>query len=184
MMLNNHLPALTTEHIPAKSNGYYFMLHETMWRLDKNNNVSVGTLHGILEPETLSGFLHTLSFYAKNRSAGYTRHIFWRFLEMIRATKATHIDDIMLIGYRSSLDTAHEHKFGCVSVFLRQWHRLGYPGVSKNVVCLLDGWRLKGGRKGDAVKRLDPLEGPLTDNELQGRCCPNQPASHDFPSPW
>ena len=143
------------------------MLHETMWRLDKNNNISVGTLHDLLEPETLSGFLYTLSFYARNWSAAYTRCIFWCFLEMIRATKATRIDDIMLIDYRSSLDVAHEHDLANVSVFLRQWHKLGYPGVSKDVVRLLNGWRLKGGRKGDAVKRMDPQEGPLTDNELQ-----------------
>lgn len=75
MMTNNPLPALESVRIPAKANGYYFMLHETMWRLDKNNNISVGMLHDLLDPETLSGFLHTLSFYARNLSAAYTRHI-------------------------------------------------------------------------------------------------------------
>ena len=167
MMTNNPLPALGSVRIPAKAKGYSFMLHATMWRLDKNNNISVGMSHDLLDPETLSGFLHTLSFYARNLSAGYTRRIFYCFLDMIRATKATRIDDIMLIGYRSSLDAAHEYELGCISTFLRKWHMLGYPGVSNNVACLLDGWRLKGVRKGDAVKRLDPLEGPLTDNELQ-----------------
>src|ERR1019366_8835791 len=29
------------------------------------------------------------------------------------------------------------------------------------------GWRFKGNIKGDAVKRLDPTQGPLTDNELR-----------------
>lgn len=166
MMPNNVLPALAPMRIPARANGYSFMLHETMWRLDKNNNVSVGTLHDLLETEVLSGFLHTLSFYARNWSAGYTKRIFWCFLEMIRTTKATFIDDIMLINYRSSLSAAHEHELAIVSTFLRQWHRLGYPGVSKDVVRLLNGWTLKGGRKGDVVKRMDPKEGPLTDNEL------------------
>ena len=166
MMTNNPLPALVSVRIPAKANGYYFMLHETMWRLDKNNNISVGMLHDLLDPETLSGFLHTLSFYARNWSAGYSRRIVWCFLAMIRATKATRVDDIMLIGYRSSLDATHECDLAIVSVFLRQWNRLGYPGISKDVIRLLDGWTLKGNRKGDAVKRMDPQEGPLTDNEL------------------
>lgn len=167
MMTNNILPALVPERIPARANGYYFMLHDQKWRLDKNTTIPVGLLHGLLESESLKGALYTLSFYARNMSAGHTHSIFWCFLAMIRATKATCIDDIMLIGYRSSLDAAHEYRLGVVSTFLRQWHRLGYPGVSKNVACLLEGWRLKGGRKGDAVKRLDPLKGPLTDNELQ-----------------
>jgi integrase len=166
MMTNNPFPTLVSVRIPAKANGYYFMLHETMWRLDKNNNVSVGSLHDLLEPEALSGFLLTLSFYARNWSAGYSRRIVWCFLEMIRATKATRVDDIMLIGYRSSLDATHECDLATVSVFLRQWNRLGYPGISKDVIRLLDGWTLKGNRKGDAVKRMDPQEGPLTDNEL------------------
>ncbi len=147
-MMNNILSVLVSELIPAKSKGYSFMLYETMWRLDKNNNISVGMIHDLLDPETLSGFLHTLSFYARNLSAAYTRHIFRCFLDMIRATKATRIDDIMLIGYRSSLDAAHEHELSCVSILLRKWYRLGYPGVSKNVVCLLEGWRLKGGVRG------------------------------------
>lgn len=96
--MNNILSVLVPELIPAKSKGYSFMLYETMWRLDKNNNISVGMIHDLLDPETLSGFLHTLSFYARNLSAAYTRHIFRCFLDMIRATKATRIDDIMLIG--------------------------------------------------------------------------------------
>lgn len=167
MMPNNPFPALVPERITARANGYYFMLHDKRWRLDKNNAIPVGVLHELLEPETLKGALNTLSFYARSWSAAHTHCIFWYFLAMIRATKATCINDIMLIGYRSSLDAAHEYRLGVVSGFLKRWHSLGYPGVSKDVVRLLNGWRLKGGRKGDAVKRLDPLEGPLTDNELQ-----------------
>ncbi|MFM4954655.1 site-specific integrase [Aeromonas veronii] len=167
MMPNNSCPALAPERIPARASGYYFILHDKRWRLDKNKAIPVGMLHELLEPEALKGALNTLSFYARSWSAAHTHCIFWYFLAMIRATKATCINDIMLIGYRSSLDAAHEHRLGVVSGFLKRWHNLGYPGVSKDVVRLLNGWRLKGGRKGDAVKRMDPQEGPLTDNELQ-----------------
>ncbi|HDO1318115.1 site-specific integrase [Aeromonas veronii] len=167
MIPNNPLSTLVQEQIPAKANGYSFMLLDTRWWLDKNNAIPVGMLHGLLEPEALRGSLNTLSFYARNWSAAHTRCIFWCFLDMIRATRATHINDFMLISYRSSLDTENEHQLGPVSVFLKQWYRLGYPGVSKDVVCLLNGWRIKGRRKGDAVKRMDPQNGPLTDNELQ-----------------
>lgn len=167
MMPNNPFPALVPERITARANGYYFMLHDKRWRLDKNYAIPVGVLYELLEPETLKGAINTLSFYARSWSAAHTHCIFGYFLAMIRATKASCINDIMLIGYRSSLDTAHEYRLGVISGFLKRWHSLGYPGVSKDVVRLLNGWRLKGGRKGDAVKRLDPLEGPLTDNELQ-----------------
>jgi len=33
---------------------------------------------------------------------------------------------------------------------------------------LLDGWTIKGNIKGDVIKRLDPIKGPLSDIELQG----------------
>lgn len=52
--------------------------------------------------------------------------------------------------------------------FLRKWHELGYPGVSEEVIELLDGWTIKGNVKGDLIKRLDPVKGPLSDLELQG----------------
>jgi integrase len=50
--------------------------------------------------------------------------------------------------------------------FLKKWHALGYEGVTKEVVDLLNSWTLKGNTKGDVVKRLDPEEGPLSDIEL------------------
>ncbi len=44
--------------------------------------------------------------------------------------------------------------------------RLGYPGIEDDVVDLLESWTFSGAIKGDAIKRLDPIQGPLTDNEL------------------
>ena len=77
MMTNNILPALVPERIPARANGYYFMLHDQKWRLDKNTTIPVGLLHRLLESESLKGALYTLSFYARNMSAGHTHSIFW-----------------------------------------------------------------------------------------------------------
>ncbi len=86
---------------------------------------------------------------------------------MLRKTEAREIHDTTLINYRSMLSPATEWYLATIGGFLRRWYRLGYPGVSKDVVRLLDGWTLKGNRKGEAVKRRDPQEGPLTDYELQ-----------------
>lgn len=59
MMTNSILPALDPERISARANGYYFMLHDQKWRLDKNTSIPVGVLHGLLEPESLKGlFIH------------------------------------------------------------------------------------------------------------------------------
>jgi len=72
-----------------------------------------------------------------------------------------------LINYRSSLTGNTEWYLGTIRGFLRKWHDLGYDGVSDEVIELLDGWIIKGNVKGDVIKRLDPLKGPLSDLELQ-----------------
>src|SRR5690606_11049242 len=51
---------------------------------------------------------------------------------------------------------------------LRQWTRLGYPGISDEVLTLLNKWVLKGNEKGFAVQSMCPESGPLTDIEIQG----------------
>ncbi len=85
---------------------------------------------------------------------------------MIAKTGATSIETTTLINYRASLDRENEWKLATIRGFLYKWHDLGYPGIGDDVIDLLKSWTLKGNVKGDAVKRLDPNQGPLTDNEL------------------
>lgn len=166
MMKNNSLPTLASVRIRAKANGYFFQLYNTSWVLDKNTAVTLADIHHYLSGEKLDGCLRTLAFYASNLSASHTLNIIMRFQHMLRETDAREITDTVLINYRSMLSPATEWYLATIRGFLRAWHRLGYPGISKDVIRLLDGWTLKGNRKGDAVKRMDPQEGPLTDNEL------------------
>jgi integrase len=74
----------------------------------------------------------------------------------------------MLINYRSTLTRDTEWYLGTIRGFLKKWHDLGYEGISDDVIDLLDGWTIKGNIKGDVIKRLDPVSGPLSDIELQG----------------
>ncbi|QQA60068.1 hypothetical protein JC965_17920 [Aeromonas caviae] len=167
MLTNNLLSALAPELIPAKAKGYFFRLYDSPWILDKNVTFNITTIPNYLSGRTLDSCLRTLAFYASNLSAGYTMSLLMRFQHMLRETDAREINETILINYRSMLTPETEWYLGTIRSFLRRWFKLGYPGVSKDVMRLLDGWVLKGSRKGDAVKRMDPNEGPLTDNELQ-----------------
>ena len=60
-----------------------------------------------------------------------------------------------------------EHSLEPLRGLLKLWHELGYHGVSDEVAELVDSWTLKGPVRGAAVKRMDPIEGPLTNVELQ-----------------
>jgi integrase len=146
--------------------GYWFDVNAPTWILDKDNNLSLTRIRESLRGESLQGFIATLAHYAKTMSGSHARNIADRCAVMLVETGAMSIDTTALINYRATLDRENEWKLGTIRGFLYKWHDLGYPGISDDVIDLLKGWTLKGNIKGDAVKRLDPNEGPLTDNEL------------------
>ncbi|EHR41221.1 site-specific integrase [Alishewanella jeotgali] len=157
----------STTRIPAKAKGYDFDVNDTTWVLDKNVSTNLSVIHSFLSGKVLKGCLSTLSFYASNLSSHHTRNVVERFQHFLRETEANEITDTVLINYRTSLTKATEWYLGTIRGFLRRWYQLGYFGISEEIITLLDGWTIKGHRKGDAVKRKHPTLGPLTDNELQ-----------------
>jgi integrase len=146
--------------------GYWFDEGEPIWKLDKNNDVYISKIFEFLPVEATHGFISTLAHYAVTMSAAHTRNICESFFVMLRDTKPKNIDTVALLNWRAELSRDTEWKLGTIRGFLFKWHDLGYPGVEEDVIDLLESWTLKGNIKGDAVKRLDPNEGPLTDNEL------------------
>ncbi|MCU7872975.1 MAG: recombinase [Candidatus Thiodiazotropha sp. (ex Lucinoma borealis)] len=167
MIDSTTLPAVTPTIINAKAVGYSFLLLDDVWVLDKNVTIRVSQVSNFLSAPTNRGFRQTLAFYASELSGHHTKNNLERLQHMLRSTGADEITDTVLINYRAMLTPTTEWYLGTIRGFLRRWYQLGYPGVSKDVIRLLDGWTLKGNRKGDAVKRKDPEEGPFTDNELQ-----------------
>lgn len=153
--------------IRAKTKGYSFYIKDDIWILDKNKKVYLSQFKEVLKDEVLQSFLKVLAFYASNLSPAHTANVASYFLHMIKATNASEVTNTTLINYRASLPALNEYYLGTIRGFLRKWHELGYDGVDEDVIRLLDGWTIKGNRKGDAVKRKDPNEGPLSDNELQ-----------------
>lgn len=146
--------------------GYWFDEDESVWNLDKDNAVHIERFRETLSRDLLKGFISTLANYARTMSGSHTRNIADRCSAMLSKTGADSINTTVLINYRALLDPENEWKLGTIRGFLFKWHDLGYPGVGEDVIDLLESWTLRGNVKGDAVKRLDPNEGPLTDNEL------------------
>ncbi len=146
--------------------GAKFKLGDLKWVLDKDNVAYLDVINSKLCQEAMRGFTETLAIYAEKMSAAHTRNIADRMTSLLKHVEADRIEPNMLINYRASLSREHEWKLSTLAGFFKTWFRLGYHGVDENVIDLLDGWVLKGNIKGDAVKRLDPTEGPLTDNEL------------------
>jgi hypothetical protein len=146
--------------------GYWFDEDDSIWRLNKNVKVNVGAVRSLLDSESGYSFTATLAHYASTKSATHTQNMAQDISLMLKVTATSSISVTTLLNYRATLTRATECRLGSVSGFICTWHDLGYPGIDDDVVDLLEGWTLRPNIKGDAIKRLDPLEGPFTDNEL------------------
>lgn len=151
----------------AKSEGYSFFIDDEVWHLDKETQINTSRVKKLMNHNQLYGFLNTLAFFAENYSGKYVFNLFYRmksFLEFKSNKKEFTEED--LINYKSSLTSLDIWHMSLIRIFFNKWNGLGYPGVSKEITHLLSGWRFKGNLKGDIIKRKDPNQGPLTDNEL------------------
>ena len=153
--------------VPLRTkSGYEFYPEDDHWSLDRNSRVSVGAVRELLEKDAAEGYVKTLTYYAQNFSGGHVVSSHYRFLHFLRSAKGSAVTESRLINYRASLSSKNEWYLGTIRGFLRRWHLSGYAGVSDDVIELLNGWTIKGNEKGDAIKRLDPEKGPLSDIEL------------------
>lgn len=58
-------------------------------------------------------------------------------------------------------------RVGQLSALITRWSKMDYPGVTEDAVKLLSKVKKKGNVKGEAVRTLDPVDGPFTEYELQ-----------------
>lgn len=161
------------EHALANSNrhqstaGYWFDEEDAVWKLDKNVTVNVELVRSALSLEFRAGFTATLAFYAETMSSNHTANMAKYTLHLLRITDSSRLDATAFINFRAGLTRDTEYYLGAPKGFYLKWHELGYPGINAEVYELLKSWRFRGNIKGDAVKRLDSTQGPLTDNELR-----------------
>jgi len=144
-----------------------FNLYDDSWQLNKNVVVSVGwmsNLETVISDSFRKVIARCAEEYAPDTVYGLNAECRIYFKKM----RVTSFDCDALISFRSQLKSSEEHRLAKVRMLIRNWNDWGYPGIDKNVISLLDSWRLKGVEKGKAIKRLDPETGPLTEVEMSG----------------
>jgi len=149
----------------VSKDGYPFKPSDDHWRLNKDVQISLA-LPGAVDARTEAGFRATLLRYAEEASARHTRNMETRFKRYLRDTGASQVTATDLINWRASLGAEEQWQLGGLKGFLLAWHDYGFQGVSKEVVDLLQGWRIKGNAKGEAVASGCPESGPYTDLEM------------------
>lgn len=162
------LPKVMSGHAFYSSDGYLVDLLGERWTLSKDIHISVAALSEIF-PGDDQDLRKVLEFYAKLRSASHTKNIAERLFHYVRNLQGNELfSPESIISYRSSLERSREWYVGLVRVLIKQWDRLGYPGIPSETLALLDELVLKGNERGWAVQSMCPDDGPLTDIEMQG----------------
>lgn len=148
--------------------GYLVHFDSSRWELSKDVTIPIGSISRYFAERDYS-FRRVLEFYARTGAPSHARNIFNRFLHYCEQEKGAELfSSTSLISYRSSLNSKTEWYMAVLRGAMRQWSRLGYPGISEEVLTLLNNWVIKGNEKGFAVQSMCPDDGPLTDIELQG----------------
>lgn len=151
--------------IQAKQRGYYVNIYDDKWKLDNNDNINVGTVSRIINPELIDGYLNTLSFYARNYCSAYVRKINAIMKDFLKKTASTFISESDILNYRSLLTEVNIQRLILLRCFFKKWHSLGYYGIDDNAITLMEAMRLKAKSAGTIVKIEDPEKGALTNNE-------------------
>lgn len=150
---------------PQSTFGYEFDVNAKSWRLCKDVLVGVGALRAVVQPSLASGLIATLAHLATVWSPCSVASATGNLRNLFLYTEGM-LTTVALINYRATFDRENEWRLTAARSVLRKWHELGHPGIGNDVLDLMDSWVLSGGIKGDAVKRRDPLSGPLTEIEL------------------
>lgn len=159
----NDVPELPV--VARSLSGYEFDPSSERWKISKDVVIHLSFLKEVDQLIGL-GCRLTLTRYAQEHSARHAVNMASRFKDFLRDTQPSGISSSDLINWRGQLSREQEWKLGSLKGFLLSWHDWGFPGVSDEVVALLNGWRLKGNEKGRAVTLGDPDDGPYTDLEM------------------
>lgn len=161
------LQYLGTEKFYSRD-GYVVDLLSERWKLSKDIDLPIGE-HCRVFPGDSYTLRQVLAFYAKHSSPSHVQNLMWRLAHYVKALNGAELFSVeSIISYRASLDKSRTWYLSTVRVFMRQWIRLGYPGIPTETLTLLDSLRIAGNEKGRAVQSQCPEEGPLTDVEMQG----------------
>ena len=156
----------TAGRIIESINGYAVNLDDASWQLNKSISVNVARVRNRLLRCLREGFTDTLAYYVQTNAAISVRSMVAQTAYFLERTNSRSFNEAAILNYRATLERNEEAEFARVRSFLKRWDRMRPGELDAQAMATLVGMRLRPHILGDRVKRLDPLQGPLTDNEL------------------
>lgn len=167
-MMNFQSRGLDEAAIGVSFNGFQFDYLEERWKLNRNVTINLSFLKGF--SKKLNGDIReTLLYYAETHSAKHTQNMVSTLKLFLRHLEENDtFSESSLLSFKHYLGEKLEYKLGIIRGFIRQMKYLGLADeIGPNVFKLMDGWRLSGNAKGNAVLNFDPETGPFSDLELE-----------------
>lgn len=146
--------------------GYEFSISETRWQLNRNAVLILDEAKERLSRKHYECYVNTLATLAMTRAGRTVLSLNYTFLKFLRFACGAPFQPILMIELRNSGEF-NDHQISLLRILLTKWHSLSSVGVSAELISMMGRWELAGNITGDAVKRLHPEEGPLSDLELQ-----------------
>ena len=126
-------------------------------------------LRGLIEPLNFGTKLLMQSLAANGSAASLCTcfRVWLNFITYLHPSTGplAQIRGLDFLNYRAS--TRGGTYAGHIKTLLRRWHKLGVSGLAPDVLSTLQDTKGTSRAKGVAVATMDPVEGPLTDIELQ-----------------
>lgn len=155
--------------------GYEISIVSSRWRLSRDVIVGLEWVADLLDERLQESYISLMAHYAAKFAPGTTEAANSSFKAFARHVVSSRgaigvITPYDLINYRSAIGATAEPRLGVLGTLLKIWSNLDLPGVDGEVLELLEGWRIKGWRKGVAVQTMCPLTGPLSELEYEALC--------------
>ncbi|MEN9433438.1 MAG: hypothetical protein RLZZ422_1027, partial [Pseudomonadota bacterium] len=166
---NNCLPIASTR------DGIDFDPNEDHWGIRtscKAVSINFNKITSLVDFDFLISLKKVLVWYSENHSIYHMDNVYQRLYHFLKSTyklNSTPIINISahhIINYYSSLDSSQKWYLSTLSGFLKKWFSLGYTGIEKNTIDLLNTLSLKGNTKGIAVLTKNSEKGAFSDIEL------------------
>ncbi len=106
---------------------------------------------------------------AKSKSTSYVRNLFDSFKHATSSCDGSglmiEIGPADLANYGARLSQSEAWRLTTFAALIQKWISLGLPGVSAECGTYLRERKIRGNRKGDAVRTRDPVHGPFSEAE-------------------
>ena len=150
--------------------GFVFNSDEDCWLIEdgvKRFKFDFKTINS--DRSFLNSFKRVIAFYLERSSAHHAQSSFSKTKMLINHSGAsvTVLSSADFLNYRASLKPSSQGALSTIAGCFRKWQELGYEGLSEDLNQLLKDIRLKGNPKGEAVRTMDPIRGPLSEFEYQ-----------------